>query len=144
MSIDEKDFYGIVIEDTTLNTYYEKVDIINRHLGNRKVRELTFEDIEEFINTINEKVADSTVKQVRQHIVSMIYYAKKDGIIDENILQNEKLNIKEKKGKNKKKIIQTKEIPIFVNYCKEHKYNILVFLLGTGARASERCWCYLE
>lgn len=135
--IRKKGINGRVIEDTTFSSYIDRAKYIKDYIGNKKVREVALEDVEYMINDLNKKIADSTVIQVRQLIVNMMLYAKKEGITSENVLEGEKLNIKEKKGKKKKKIVQRKDIDTFVNYCKEHKYYILIFLISTGLRASE-------
>lgn len=133
----KKGINGRVIEDTTFSSYMDRAKVIEKYIGNVKIRELTFEDIEELINKLSKYTASSTVVQIRQLIANMLYYAKKDGVINENVLANEKINIKEKKAKKEKKIIEPKDIQKFVNYCKEHKYYILIFILSSGCRASE-------
>lgn len=142
--IRRKGINGKVIEQTTFSSYIDKAKYIKEYIGDKKVREVTLEDVEDMINDLNKKIADSTLVQVRQLIVNMMLCAKKEGITSENVLEGEKLNIKEKKGKKEKKIIQKEDINTFVNYCKEHKYYILIFLLSTGTRASEAARGYLE
>lgn len=126
---------GRKIEDTTLNTYIDRCKLIEQYLGNKKVADLTFEDIENCINNIHSNTTcDTTAKQARDIMKSLMGYAKKDGIIEKNVLEENKINLKEHKGKKEKMIIERDDIETFVNYCKEHKHYDMILLLFTGIR----------
>jgi hypothetical protein len=140
----KKGLKGRKIEDTTLVAYTDKAKYIKQYIGDRKVKELTYEDIEQFINNLHKKTCDTTTKQTRDIITNMMEFAYKDGITTENVLQNNKITLKECKGKKEKKIIQKEDIKIFTDYCKEHKYYDLLFILDTGVRASEMARYNLE
>ena len=128
---------GRKIEDTTFNTYTDKGKYIKEYLGEKKVIDLTFDDIEDFINKLHKKTSDTTTRQTRDIVTSMITFAKKDGIIKENFLQGDSIHLKECKGRKEKKIIEEDDIEIFTEYCLQKKYYDLIFILNTGIRASE-------
>lgn len=128
---------GRKIEDTTFSSYIDKAKFIEEYLGDRRVIDLTFEDIEDFVSKIHEKTCDTTARQTRDYITSMMAFAYKDGITTENVLQYNKVTLKEHKGKKEKKIIQKGDIKTFVDYCKEYKHYDLLFMLYTGVRVSE-------
>lgn len=128
---------GRKIEDTTFSSYVDKAKFIEEYLGDKKVIDLTFDDIEDFINELHKNTCDTTARQTRDYVTSMMAFAHKDGITTENVLQGNKITLKEHKGKNEKKIIQKEDIKTFVNYCKEHKYYDILFILNTGVRVSE-------
>lgn len=140
----KKGVRGKKVEDTTFSAYIDKGNNIKKYLGDKKVAELVFEDIESFINDLHKNTCDTTARQTRDLITSMLFYAKKDGITKENILQDEKINLKESKGKREKKIVQQEDLETFINYCMENKYYDLLFILNTGIRASELARSYLE
>ena len=134
---------GRKIEDTTFSGYVDKCRFITEYIGNIKVLDLTREDIEDFIDKVHKRTCDTTARQVRDLTTSMIHFAKKDGLIQEDILQGEKVTLKESKGTAEKKVISEEDMKIFINYCKEQKYYDLIFAMCTGVRASELagvCW----
>ena len=122
---------GKKVEDTTFSSYVDKGKLIKKHIGNMKVKDLTFEELDNFINTLNREVSDTTAKQTRDIVTKMMFFAKKDGVVKENVLQDEKITIKERKGKTEKKIIQEEDISKFIRYCMKQKYYDLIFLLNT-------------
>lgn len=129
---------GRKVEDTTFNTYIDKAKYIKKYLGDKKVEDLTLIDLQEFIDKLQEKgQAITTTRQTRDLLTSMMHFAKKDGIIKENVLAEEKLTLKENKKTEEKKTIQEKDYKKYIDYCKEHKYVDLIFLICTGCRASE-------
>lgn len=128
---------GRKIEETTYTSYVDKVKMLNRYIGNKKVVDLEYEDLEECIDKLHEATCDTTTKQARDILVSIMKFAKKDGITEEDVLQDEVLTIKEKKGKKERKILQGEELNKFVTYCKENKVYDLLFMLYTGVRVSE-------
>ena len=128
---------GRKIEETTYTSYVDKVKMLNRYIGNKKVVDLEYEDLEECIDKLHEATCDTTTKQARDILVSIMKFAKKDGITEENVLQDEKLPIKEKKGRKERKILQGEDLKKFIDYCKENKEYDLLFMLCTGIRVSE-------
>lgn len=134
---------GRKIEETTYTSYVDRVKMLNKYIGNKKVVDLEYEDLEECIDKLHEVTCDTTTKQARDILVSIMKFSKKDGITEENVLQDELLTIKEKKGKKERKILQGEDLNKFVNYCKENKVYDLLFMLYTGVRVSEMtgvCW----
>lgn len=134
---------GRKIEDTTFTSYVDKGKMIKKYIGDKKLTELTFEDLDNFINELHKNTCDTTARQTRDIVTSMMEFAYKDGITTENVLQNNKITLKENKGKKEKKIIKAEDIAVFVDYCKQHKYYDLLFDLNTGVRASELARSYL-
>ncbi len=128
---------GRKVEDTTFGTYVDRGNLIKKYIGNEKMADLTFEDLDKAVNELNADNSDTTGRQCRDIITNMMYFAKKDGVIEENVLRDEKLTLKERKGKKEKKIIQEKDRGTFLQYCKKNKYNDLIFLLNTGTRIAE-------
>lgn len=129
---------GKVIEDGTFATYVDRCNIIERNIGNKRIRDLTLQDLKKFIKDIQEEgLAESTVKQTRDLLASLMKYAKKDGITTENILADERLTIQESKEKKEKKIVVKNDYEKYITYCKEHNYFDLIFLLFTGVREGE-------
>lgn len=122
---------GKKVEDTTFRSYVDKGKLIKKHIGNRRVKDLTFTDLDNFINTLHKDVGDTTTIQTRDILTKMMYFAKKDGIVEENVLQDDKITIRESKGKVEKKIIQDEDIGKYIRYCMEQKYYDLLFLLNT-------------
>lgn len=122
---------GKKVEDTTFSSYVDKGKLIKKYIGNMKVKDLTFEELDNFINTLNREVSDTTAKQTRDIVTKMMFFAKKDGVVKENVLQDEKITIKERKGKTEKKIIQEEDIVKYIKCCMEYKYYDLIFLLNT-------------
>lgn len=134
----KKGVNGVKVEDTTFAGYVDRCKYISEFIGEIRVAELTYKDMEYCIDKLQEEMkADSTCRQVRDLLVSMVYFARKDGLLEEDIMQGEKLTLKQRKGKVKKEIIQSEDIEIFRNYCEQHKYYDLLMLLYTGMRSSE-------
>lgn len=128
---------GKQVEDTTFSGYIDKCKYIEEYLGDKKLAELILDDVEEFIGELHERTCDTTTRQTRDLLVSMLKFAKKDGVIEYNILQGEDVNLKESKGKTKKEIIKEEDIATFRKHCEEHKHYEMLMLLYTGMRASE-------
>lgn len=132
-----KGLRGKQVEQTTFSCYADRIILLKKFIGDRKIAELTFEDLEDCINELHKNTCDTTARQCRDMIVSIMKYALKDGITEENVLQNEKITLKESKGKKEKKVIKEKDLGTFINYCMEHKCYELLLILNTGMRASE-------
>lgn len=128
---------GRKIEPTTFASYVDKIKLLKRYIGNEKIADLTFEDLDNCINELHRDTCDTTARQSRDILVGLFKYALKDGVLEENVLADEKITLRESKGKKEKKVIKQKDLPIFVQYCMEHKYYDLIFILETGVRASE-------
>lgn len=129
---------GKMVEDNTFRGYADKCLIIEKYLGNEKVVDLTFDILQNFIEEIQKDgYAENTVKQTRNMIVSMMYYANKDNVTDTNILTDKKLTLKESKQKKEKNIILEKDYKRLIDYCLRNGYLELVVLLNTGLRVSE-------
>lgn len=126
---------GKKIEDTTFSTYIERGNIIKRDLGKIRMVDLTYDDLDNFINVKNVNLVDTTRKQLRDMVTNMMHFANKDRVVEENILKDNKITIKEKKGKKEKKTIQEKDLKIFIDYCEEHGYYDLIFLLNTRSES---------
>lgn len=67
----------------------------------------------------------------------MMKFAKKDGVTEENVLQDEKITLRERKGKKEKKIIHREDEEKFIEYCVENKYIDILMLVFSGVRSSE-------
>ncbi len=135
---------GKIIEETTFLSYCDKAKYIEEYLGNKKMTELTVDDLQEFIDKLQQRgLSYSNVKQVRNVLTTMIRYAKKDGVITENILADEKLALKQSNRTKEKYIIKKEDRKTFIDYCIKNKYYDLIFLMTTGLRAGELaglCW----
>lgn len=129
---------GKVVEDTTFSGYVDKCKLIEKYLGNEKVVDLTLEDLKNFIKQIQiDGYSENTVKQTRDMLTSFMRFAKKDKIIENNVLADEKLTISESKQAKEKYILSKNDYEKFVNYCKENEYIDLIFMLCSGVRESE-------
>ena len=137
---------GTKIKDSTFSDYVQKSQHIKDKLGTIKqngkeykvkVRDLTFNFIERQLLELYEEVAENTVKQVRNHIYNMMMYARKDGIIKENPLQDETINFPTSKNKFKRKIIEETDIQSVMQYCLKKWYIDVLTQIITGARVSE-------
>ncbi len=137
---------GTQIKDSTFGDYVQKSQHIKDKLGTIKqngkeykvkVRDLTFNFIERQMLELYEEVAENTVKQVRNHIYNMMVYARKDGIIKENPLQDETINFPTSKNKFKRKIIEETDIQSVMQYCLKHWFIDVLTQLLTGGRVSE-------
>mgnify|MGYP003281930165 FL=1 len=128
---------GRKVEATTFASYVDKIKLLNKYMGDIKLRLITLNDLEDCIEKINKNTCDTTARQARDMLESIMYYAHKDGVIEENILQDKKITLKESKGKKEKKVIKKKDLKAFFDCCMKHKYYILVMGLNTGLRASE-------
>ena len=128
---------GRKVEPTTFASYVDKIKLLKRYIGNEKITDLTFEDLDNCINKLHSDTCDTTARQSRDLLVGAFEYALKDGVVDENVLAEEKITLRESKGKKEKKVIKRKDLPRFVQYCKEHKDYDFIFILETGVRASE-------
>lgn len=128
------------IKDTTLASYIDGARLIKNKIGNRKIAELKYEDIRQALEEIHRATCDSTVKKVKNLVYSAFSYAKKDKVINENILaENDDIHFKELKGKKERKIICKEDEEKFINYCLENKEYMILFILLTGVRESECC-----
>lgn len=134
------------VKDSTFADYVDKCRHIKEKLGKRiidgkeykiKVRSLTFEFIEKQLLELYNEVAESTAVQVRNHIYNMMVYARKDGIIRENPLQDENINFPVSNVKFKRKIIEETDIQSVIQYCLKNWYIDVLTQLLTGARVSE-------
>lgn len=129
---------GKIIEDSTFAGYFDRCKYIADIIGELRVSELTRKELEYCVDTLQKQGrADSTCRQTRDLLVSMVHFAKKDRLLEKDILEGEMLTLKEKKGKVEKKIIQEKDIQKFINYCLEHKDYEILMLFFTGMRSSE-------
>lgn len=136
---------GRKVTDNTFASYFDLGKYIERYLGDKRVVDVTLEDLRDFICTLqNEGKAETTVKKVRDILTSLINYANKDKITEENVLQGERLTIKESKGAKEKKIMDKESVRVFLKYCNEHKYCDLILAQLTGCRASELARNLLE
>lgn len=129
---------GKIVEDTTFAGYVERCSYIKRNIGEIIVSELTRKDLEYCVDTLQKGgLVDSTCRQIRDLLVSMVHFARKDGLLEEDIMQGEKLTLKEKKGKAKKYVIEGEDIAKCITYCLDNKEYGVLMLLYTGIRASE-------
>lgn len=130
---------GKIIEETTFAGYVDRCKYIADIIGELRVSELTRKELEYCVDTLQgQGRADSTCRQTRDLLVSMVHFAKKDRLLEKDILEGEMLTLKEKKGKTKKAIIENEEnLSMFKNYCIEHKCYELLMILYTGIRSSE-------
>lgn len=129
---------GKIIEDSTLAGYFDRCKYIADIIGELRVSELTRKELEYCVDTLQgQGRADSTCRQTRDLLVSMVHFAKKDRLLEKDILEGETLTLKEKKGKVEKKIIQEDDIQKFVIYCLKYKAYEVLMLLLTGMRSSE-------
>lgn len=144
---------GKRIKDTTFEDYVEKGNIIKRIIGQVelkkgeihkiKVAELTYEFIEEKLIELFKETCKTTAIQTRNHIFNMMRYAKKDNIIKENPLLEEKINFSDEVEKFNRKIIGEEDIGKVIEYCLKHWYIDVFTQLILGARVSEirgLCW----
>lgn len=127
------------IKENTIRSYIDKCKFIKDKLGSKKMVDLTFADIETALQQIHKETCDNTAKAVKTLIQSAFKFAVKDGIIDKNILLEDEIHFREKKGKNEKKIIDKADEVKVINYCLDHKRYELLMIFYTGIRASECC-----
>ena len=129
-----------VIKDTTLASYIDGARLIKEEIGEKRITDLKYEDIKGALERIHTRTCDSTVKKVKNLVYSAFKFAKKDKVINENVLaDNDEIHFKEVKGKKKRKIIRKEDEEIFIKYCLEHKEYMILFILFTGVRESEAC-----
>lgn len=129
---------GKIIEDSTFAGYFDRCKYIADIIGELRVSELTRKNLEYCVDTLQgQGRADSTCKQTRDLLVSMVHFAKKDGLLETDILEGETLTLKEKKGKVKKRIIQKEDRKEFTDYCLQNKDYEILMLYYTGVRPSE-------
>lgn len=127
---------GKKIEDTTFTAYVDRCRYIKQALGDKKIAELTFTDIENMLNELHSRTnCDTTAQQVRTFFYSIMKYAKKDGIIQENVLENNNINFKERKRKKEKKILEKEDFAKVVKYCIENKYYDLLMIMYTRSKS---------
>ena len=134
------------IKGTTLRDYIDKSNFIKAKLGTVekgdksykiKVRDLTFHFIETKLLELYDEVSENTAIQVRNHIYNMMKFAKKDGIINENPLQDETINFPVSNKKFKRKIIEEKDVEKVIECCLKYNYIDVLTQLLTGGRVSE-------
>ncbi len=138
---------GHIVKDSTFEDYVQKGVYIKRILGSRtldngktiklRVRDLTFDIIESALIEFHNEIAHTTAVQTRNHIYDMMRCAKKDGIIKENPLQDETINLPEGKKKSEKKIIAEEDAEKVIKYCLKIWYIDVLTQLITGARGAE-------
>lgn len=144
---------GRRIKDTTFENYVEKGNVIKRIIGQVeleegkihkvKVAELTYEFIEDRLLELFNETCKTTAVQTRNHIFNMMRYAKKDNVIRENPLLEEKINFPDTVERFNRKIIEEADIGKVIEYCIKHWYIDVFTQLVTGARVSEirgLCW----
>lgn len=127
------------IKDNTIRSYIDKCQLIKNKLGNRKVADLTFRDIEMALHQIHQETCDGTAKKVKNLIQSAFKFALKDGIIAVNVLAEDDIHFREQKGKVEKKIIEKDDEDKVVKYCLDNKRYEILMIFYTGIRASECC-----
>lgn len=134
------------IVGSTLEDYVQKGNHIKNKLGtiNKngkeykiKVRELTFKFIEQQMLALYDEFAESTVLQVRNHVYNMMRFAKKDGIIKENPLQDEVIKFPKTKKKSKRKHIDPQDEDNVVKCCLSKWFIDVLTQFYTGSRVSE-------
>ncbi len=137
---------GNQIVESTFADYVQKCDHIKKRLGvinkagkeyQMKVKDLTFDFIEEQLIALYNDVSEYTVNQVKNHIYNMLVFAKKDGIIKENPLQDETVRLPKTKKKNKRKHIDPDDEDKVVKCCVEKWFVDILTQLYTGSRVSE-------
>lgn len=137
---------GQRIKDSTFEDYVQKGSYIKEILGTMtlsngkeirtKMRDLTFDFIEEKLLEFHSRIAHVTAVQVRNHIYNMMKYAKKDGIIKENPFSDDTINFPESE-KKEKQIIKEKDINLVIKQCLKLWYIDVLVQLMTGARVGE-------
>ena len=141
------------IKDTTFENYVEKGNVIKRIIGQVeledgknykvKVAELTYEFIEKKLLELFNETCKTTAIQTRNHIFNMMRYAKKDNVIKENPLADEKINFPDTGKRFHRKIIDNADLGKVIEYCLKHWYIDVFIQLAIGARVSEirgLCW----
>ncbi len=130
---------GKNVEDTTLGIYFDKAKVVKRYIGKKKMVEVTLKDIQNFIEEIQAKYAITTVKQIRDSIKEMFKFAKKDGVVKEDILQGEDINLREHKKAEERYIIEEEDLGTLIKYCLDNKHYVFLMAIYTGCRGSELC-----
>lgn len=134
------------IVGSTFEDYVQKCEHIKKRLGviNKagkeykvKVKDLTFNFIEEQLLELYEEVSEYTVTQVKNHVYNMLKFAKKDGIIRDNPLQDEVIRFPKCKQKKKRKHIDPKEEDRVVKCCLDKWFIDVLTQFYTGSRVSE-------
>ncbi|WP_455089572.1 tyrosine-type recombinase/integrase [Peptoanaerobacter stomatis] len=101
-----------------------------------KLKDITYSDIQIWYN--NENIPHGSLELVNMLIKSCLKMAKKDKIINDNILDD--LSIKRIKNTDKYNVFTADEQKIFIEYLKnsnEPLKNLLLFTLATGLRLGE-------
>ena len=144
------------IKATAFQDYVQKSEFIKKKLGTKtidgkeykvKVESLTFDFVERKLLELYEEVSENTAIQVRNHVFNMMKWAKKDGVIKENPLQDETINFPESTNKFKRKIIEETDVEEVIKHCLELWYIDVLTQLLTGARLSEirgLRWCNID
>lgn len=132
-----KGLKGRRVKDNTFNSYRDRGNLLKEELGSDRVVDLTYDDIDRAIQNIHKRTCDTTARQTRDLVVSMMYFAKKDKVTTENVLQDEAITLRERKGKNEKKIIHRDDEERLIEYCIKNKCIEILMLLFSGVRSSE-------
>ena len=134
------------IVEKTFEDYVDKCKHIKRKLGTvvknkkeykLKVRDLTFSFIEEKMLELYDEVSEYTAVQVRNHLYNLMRFAKKDGVIETNPLQDEEIRFPESKEKKEKKYIKPVDEDRVVQYCLKKWFIDVLAQFYTGSRVSE-------
>ena len=134
------------IVDHTLEDYVQKCKHLKNKLGTLvkgnkeyklKVRDLTFSFIEKKMLELYDEVSENTATQVKNHLYNMMKFAKKDGVIDTNPLQDEEIRFPESKKKKEKKYIKAVDEDKVVQYCLNKWFLDVLTQFYTGSRVSE-------
>ena len=127
------------IKENTIRSYIDKLKLIKDKIGNRKMAELKFADIEKALQQIHNETCDGTAKKVKNLVQSAFKFALKDGVVSVNILADEDIHFREQKGKSEKKIIEKEDEDKVIKYCLENKRYEILMIFYTGIRNSECC-----
>lgn len=138
---------GKRIKDSTMEDYVEKSKYIKKKMGTvilndgkvheLKVRDLTFEFMEEKMLELFDETCKYTAIQIRNHLYNLVKHAKKDKLIDENPFEDEEINFPDTKEPKERQIIKDNDIAKVMKYCLELWYIDVLTQLLTGSRVSE-------
>lgn len=129
---------GRRIVDNTFADYVQKCDILKRKIGKLKMRELTFEIIQNTLLEIHSETSDTTATQVKNHVYNMMNFAKKDKVISENPLEeNAPIQFQLSKKRNRRKVLDRTDEDKVIEYCLKNQFYDIIVLMFSATRISE-------
>ena len=138
----------------TVRSYESTLNLINQKFGDKIISNITTVQINKFFNDLlyKDNLSNSTAR-IYFNVISKIFdYAKQFGYVQNNIINDVKINYKDEKAKKRYRIenwyLTDDEVKIIIDYClTKHKKvyaDLFLWLYLTGMRIGEACAIQLK